>query len=64
MYHPLLIFDGATDQLITALLRPGTVHARRGVSSVLRGLGRATPARWPGVPLEIRAASGCAVAAL
>jgi Transposase DDE domain group 1 len=25
MYHPLLIFAGATDQLITAVLRPGTV---------------------------------------
>ena len=64
MYHPLLIFDGATDQLITALLRPGTVHASRGVSSVLRVLVRAIPARWPGVPIEIRAASGCAVPAL
>ena len=36
MYHPLLIFDGETDQLITAVLRPGTVHASRGVVGVLR----------------------------
>jgi Transposase DDE domain group 1 len=38
MYHPLLIFDGQTDQLITALLRPGNAHASRGVRSVLRVL--------------------------
>ena len=38
MYHPLLIFDGDTDQLITAVLRPGTVHASRGVVAVLKRL--------------------------
>jgi hypothetical protein len=26
MYHPLLVFDGDTDQLITAVLRPGNAH--------------------------------------
>ena len=30
MYHPLLVFDGETDQLITAVLRPGNAHASRG----------------------------------
>jgi hypothetical protein len=64
MYHPLLVFDGDTAQLITALLRPGTVHASRGVISVLRVLVRAIRARWPGVPIEIRADSGYAVPAL
>jgi hypothetical protein len=64
MYHPLLIFDGDTDQLITAVLRPGTVHASRGVLSVLRVLIRAIHAHWPDVPIEIRADSGCAVPAL
>jgi hypothetical protein len=64
MYHPLLIFDGQTNQLIVALLRPGTAHASRGVRSVLRVLVRAMRARWPGVTLEIRADSGCAVPAL
>lgn len=29
MYHPLLIFDGDTDQLITAILRPGNGRAAR-----------------------------------
>ena len=44
MYHPLLVFDGDTEQLITAVLRPGNAHASRGVVSVLRVL-VAAPAR-------------------
>jgi hypothetical protein len=64
MYHPLLLFDGETDQLITALLRPGNAHASRGVVSVLRVLVPRLRARWPGVTIEIRADSGCAVPAL
>jgi DDE family transposase len=64
MYHPLLLFDGETDQLITALLRPGNAHASRGVLSVLRVLVPWLRARWPGVTIEIRADSGCAVPAL
>lgn len=64
MYHPLLLFDGDTQQLITALLRPGNAHASRGVISVLRVLVRELRARWPGVTIEIRADSGCAVPAL
>jgi hypothetical protein len=27
MYHPLLVFDGETGQLVTAVLRPGNAHA-------------------------------------
>ncbi len=61
MYHPLLIYDGQTDQLITALLRPGNAHASRGVVSVLRVLVAHLRARWPGLSIEIRADSGCAV---
>lgn len=61
MYHPLLIFDGQTDQLITAILRPGNAHASRGVISVLRVLVRRLRARWPNLCIEIRADSGCAV---
>jgi hypothetical protein len=64
MYHPLLVFDGDTQQLVTALLRPGTAHASRGVTGVLRVLVRALRARWPGVAVEIRADSGCAVPAI
>jgi len=64
MYHPLLIFDGATDQLVTAVLRPGTVHASRGVVTVLRQLVRRLRARWPAVTIELRADAGFAVPAL
>jgi len=64
MYHPLLVFDGETDQLVVALLRPGNAHASRGVLSVLRVLIRAMRACWPGVTIEIRADGGCAVPAL
>ena len=64
MYHPLLIFDGETDQLLTAVLRPGTVHASRGVVSVLKRLVRRIRMRWPDVTIELRADSGFAVPAL
>jgi Transposase DDE domain group 1 len=64
MYHPLLIFDGDTGQLITAVLRPGTCHASRGALAVLKRLVRRLRARWPGVPIEVRGDSGFAVPAL
>jgi hypothetical protein len=64
MYHPLLVFDGATDQLITAVLRPGNAHGSRGAVAVLKRLVRAIRARWPDVRIELRADSGFAVPAL
>ncbi len=64
MYHPLLVFDGQTGQLITVLLRPGTVHASRGVIGVLRVIVQEMRLRWPDVTIEIRADGGCAVPAL
>ena len=64
MYHPLLVFDGTTNQLITAVLRPGTVHASHGVLAVLKRIVATVRARWPGVTLELRADSGFAVPAL
>jgi hypothetical protein len=64
LYHPLLIFDGATDQLLSAVLRRGTVHASHGVVAILTRLVAALRARWPGVAIAIRADSGFAVPAL
>jgi hypothetical protein len=64
MYHPLLIFDGTTGQLITAIPRPGTCHASRGAVAVLRRLVPLPRARWPGVQLEVRADAGFAMPAL
>ena len=64
MYHPLLIFDGDTQQLILAVLRPGQVHANRGVVPILKRLLPVLQQRWPGVPIIVRADSGFATPAL
>ena len=61
MYHPLLIFDGDTGHLITAVLRPGNVHCSRFAVPVLRRLLRKLRAAWPAVAVELRADSGFAV---
>src|SRR5207302_1164130 len=49
MYHPLLVFDGDTDQLITAVLRPGNAHGSRLLVLVLRRLVRRLRQAWPDV---------------
>ena len=64
MYHPLLIFDGDTGQLVTAVLRPGNAHGSRGVVAVLKRLVAALRARWPAVRIELRADSGFGVPAV
>jgi hypothetical protein len=61
MYFPLLVFDGDTGQLVTAVLRPGNAHGSRGAVAVLRRVIRALRGRWPGVRIEVRADSGFAV---
>jgi Transposase DDE domain group 1 len=60
MYHPLLVFDGDTDHLITAVLRPGNPHGSRFLVLVLRRLVRRVRQVWPDVAIEVRADSGCA----
>ena len=64
MYHPLLLFDGETGQLITAVLRPGNSHGSAGVVAVLKRVVRTIRARWPRVSIEIRMDSGGAVPAI
>jgi hypothetical protein len=64
MLHPLLLFDGETGQLITAVLRPGNTHGSVGVVAVLKRVVRALRERWPHVTLEIRMDSGGAVPAI
>ena len=64
MYHPLLVFDGDTGQLITAVLRPGTVHAGHGVLAILRRIVARLRQHWPGVAITIRADAGFAKPAL
>ena len=64
MYHPLLIFDGDTNQLITAVLRPGNAHVSRGVVAILKRRLPVLQQRWPAVQLVLRADSGFATPAL
>jgi hypothetical protein len=61
MYFPLLIFDGETGQLVTAILRPGRIHGSRFAVLVLRRLLKLLRAAWPDVRVEIRADSGFAI---
>lgn len=61
MYHPLFVFDGETNQLVTALLRCGNTHASRGALSVLKRIVGRLREAWPGVKIEIRADAGFAV---
>ena len=60
MFFPLLVFDGDTDHLITAVLRPGKIGGARFVVLVLRRLVARLRAAWPGVAIEVRADCGCA----
>lgn len=60
MYHPLLVFDGETGHLITAILRSGTVHAGHGALAILRRIVARLRKRWPEVTIEIRADAGFA----
>ena len=64
MLHPLLLTDGDTDEPITAILRPGTCHASRGIVAVLKRVVPAIRRRFPGVRIEFRGDSGFAIPAL
>jgi hypothetical protein len=60
--HPLLVFDGDTGQLITALLRYGNTHASRGALSILKRVVRRLREAWgQGLHIELRADAGFAV---
>jgi hypothetical protein len=61
MYHPLLIFDGESGQLVSAVLRPGNAHAARGAMGVLRRLMSRLKQRFPHVQLVVRGDSAFAV---
>jgi hypothetical protein len=62
MYHPLVVFDGETNQLLTALLRAGNTHASWGALSVLKRVVRRLREAWgQSLEIEIRADAGFAV---
>jgi len=60
MFHPLLVFDAASGELITALLRPGRAHAAKGSISILTRLIRAIRARCPNAAIVVRGDSAFA----
>ena len=64
IYHPLVVFDGQTGQLITALLRAGNAHASRSTVAILKRLVGLLRSAWPEVELELRADAGFAVPAV
>ncbi|HEU4995425.1 MAG TPA: IS1380 family transposase [Gemmatimonadaceae bacterium] len=61
MFHPLLVFDGDSGELITAMLRPGKVHAARGAATILARLIRAIKRRCPGAAIVVRGDSAFAM---
>lgn len=66
MYHPLLVFDGETGQLLTAVLRAGNTHASRGAVAILKRIVGRLRRAWgkEELEIEIRADAGFAVPAL
>ena len=61
MFHPLLVFDALSGQLITALLRPGRAHAARGSATILSRLIRAIRRRCPRAAILVRGDSAFAM---
>jgi Transposase DDE domain group 1 len=61
IYHPLIVFDGESGHLITALLRAGNTHASNSSVALLKRIVTRLRERWPGVDIEIRADAGFAV---
>ena len=61
IYHPLLIGEGNSGHLITALLRPGTAHASRGACGILKRLVKHLRKVWPDVKIYLRADAGFAM---
>ena len=64
MYHALLVFDGESGHLITALLRAGNTHASNSSVAILKRIVGRLRQRWPEVAIEMRADAGFAVPAL
>jgi hypothetical protein len=64
MYHPLLVFDGGSGHLITALLRAGNTHASNSSVALLKRIVSRLRQRWPQVKIEMRADAGFAVPAI
>ena len=64
IYHPLVVFDGESGHLITALLRAGNTHSSNSSVALLKRIVCRLRERWPEVQIELRADAGFAVPAL
>ena len=61
MYHPLLVFDGESGQLVSARLRPGNTHASRQAAGMLARVIRRIKRRFPDSHILVRGDSGFSV---
>ena len=61
VYHPLLVFDGDSGELITAVLRPGNVHASRRVVAILKRIVKRLWEVYPRTEIVVRADAGFAI---
>jgi len=61
IYHPLLVFDGSSGQLVSAILRTGNTHASHGAFLTLERIICALRKRSPGAVILVRGDSGFSV---
>jgi len=61
MYHPLLLFDGTGEQLITVRLRPGNKPAGCGAAGMLRRVIKQIKQRFPDISIVVRGDAGFCV---
>ena len=61
MFHPLVLFDGNSGQLISALLRMGTTHASKGATTMLARIIRAIKQRCTSAAVVVRGDSAFAM---
>jgi len=61
MYHPLFLFDGTSDKLITAWLRPGNKPASCGAAGMLRRVIKQIKQRFPDISIVVRGDAGFCV---
>jgi hypothetical protein len=64
IYHPLVVFDGESGHLISALLRRGNTHSSNSSVALLRRIVCSLRQRWPEAAIELRADACFAVPAL
>jgi hypothetical protein len=64
MYHPLLVYDADTGEMITAVLRAGNRHASYGIVSILKRIVGKLKAAFPTAEIIIRGDAGFAMPAL